>query len=82
MVKKKLRKRKSFDDKDVQLLSDIENKENIEYKQYYNVENNNNETNNGSKEMINKKNLNKTTEDSNEMKKLLSSTVNDINFLK
>ena len=113
MVKKILRKRKSFDAKDVQLLSDIENIENIDYKQYYNVENknddNNNEinekknnsfkvihdkkiekrsshknknlknNNNASREMINKKNLNKTAEGSKIMKNPLSSTMNDIN---
>ena len=50
MVKKILSKRKSFEAKDVKLLNDIENIENIDYKQYYNVDiksyDNNNETNN------------------------------------
>ena len=50
MVKKILSKRKSFEAKDVKLLSDIENIENIDYKQYYNVDiknyDNNNENNN------------------------------------
>ena len=48
----------------------------------YKNKNKKNNNNNGSKETINKKNLNKTAEGSNEMKKLLSSIVNDINFLK
>ena len=43
MVKKIMKKRKSFDGKDVQLLSDISNIENIDYKKYYNVETKNDE---------------------------------------
>ena len=46
MVKKMLKKRKSFDGKDVHLLSDISNIENINYKKYYNVEVKNDEENN------------------------------------
>ena len=51
MVKKMLKKRKSFEGENVQLLSDISNIENIDYKKYYNVESNdeaevNNESNN------------------------------------
>ena len=40
MVKKMLRKRKAFENENVQLLSDITNIENIDYKQYYNIESN------------------------------------------
>ena len=43
MVKKMLKKRKSFAGKDVQLLSDISNIENIDYKKYYHVETKNEE---------------------------------------
>ena len=51
MVKKMLKKRKSFEGEKVQLLSDITSIENIDYKKYYNIENNedneiNNENNN------------------------------------
>ena len=51
MVKKMLKKRKSFEGENVQLLSDISNIENIDYKKYYNIESNdeaevNNESNN------------------------------------
>ena len=40
MVKKMLKKRKSFEGENVQLLSDITNIENIDYKKYYNIESN------------------------------------------
>ena len=40
MVKKMLKKRKSFEGENVQLLSDITNLENIDYKKYYNIESN------------------------------------------
>ena len=40
MVKKMLKKRKNFDNENVQLLSDITNIENIDYKKYYNIESN------------------------------------------
>ena len=63
MVKKIMKKRKSFDGKDVQLLSDISNIENIDYKKYYNVEtkndeeaNNNNNDNNRSNSLKLKQN--------------------------
>ena len=47
LVKKMLRKRKSFDGKQVELLSDISNIENIDFKKYYKMKNksNNNEDN-------------------------------------
>ena len=57
MVKKLLRKRKSFDSKDVQLLSDIENIENIDYKKYYFVDNKNDDNSH-----------NETTEKNNHLK--------------
>ena len=41
LVKKMLRKRKSFDGKEVELLSDISNIENIDFKKYYKVRNKN-----------------------------------------
>ena len=40
MVKKMLKKRKSFEGENVRLLSDINNIESIDYKKYYNVDNN------------------------------------------
>ena len=55
MVKKILKKRKSFEGENVQLLSDITNIENIDYKKYYNFEsdevdaNNENENNENNK---------------------------------
>ena len=42
LVKKMLRKRKSFDGKEVELLSDITNIENIDFKKYYKARNKNN----------------------------------------
>ena len=45
MTKKMVRRKKSFDGKDVQLLNDISSIENIDYKKYYNVENINNDNN-------------------------------------
>ena len=45
MAKKMVRRKKSFDGKDVQLLNDISSIENIDYKKYYNVENINNDNN-------------------------------------
>ena len=42
LVKKMLRKRKSFDGKEVELLSDISNIENIDFKKYYKMRNKNN----------------------------------------
>jgi hypothetical protein len=39
LVKKMLRKRKSFDGKEVELLSDISNIENIDFKKYYKMRN-------------------------------------------
>ena len=46
MVKKMLKKRKSFEAKDVHLLSDISTIENIDYKKYYHIDTKNNENNN------------------------------------
>ena len=46
MVKKILKKRKSFEGENVQLLSDITNIENIDYKKYYNFESDEVEANN------------------------------------
>ena len=46
MVKKMLKKRKSFESKDVHLLNDISSIENIDYKKYYNVEIKNDDINN------------------------------------
>ena len=42
LVKKMLRKRKSFDGKEVELLSDISNIENIDFKKYYRLRSKNN----------------------------------------
>ena len=67
MVKKMLKKRKSFEGEKVQLLSDITSIENIDYKKYYNIENNedneinnenNNNENNRSKSLKQKNNKN------------------------
>ena len=47
MVKKILKKRRSYEkNNNIQLLNDISNIENIDYKKYYQVENNNNEEEN------------------------------------
>ena len=46
MVKKILKKRNSFDSKDVNLLNDISSIENIDYKKYYHVEVKNDDINN------------------------------------
>ena len=68
MVKKMLKKRKSFEGENVRLLSDINNIESIDYKKYYNVDNNeegensdnnndnNNNNNNRSKSLKQKNN--------------------------
>ena len=56
MVKKMLRRKKSFEGKDVHLLNDINNIENIDYKKYYNIENNDDERSNSLKLIQNKKN--------------------------
>ena len=59
MVKKMLKKRKSFEGEKVQLLSDITIIENIDYKKYYNIESNdeaeiNNESNGEEKNIHNR----------------------------
>ena len=59
MVKKMLKKRKSFEGEKVQLLSDITSIENIDYKKYYNIESNeeaeiNNESNGEEKNIHNR----------------------------
>ena len=59
MVKKMLKKRKSFEGEKVQLLSDITIIENIDYKKYYNIESNdeaeiNNESNGEEKNIQNR----------------------------
>ena len=59
MVKKMLKKRKSFEGEQVQLLSDITIIENIDYKKYYNIESNdeaeiNNESNGEEKNIHNR----------------------------
>ena len=59
MVKKMLRKRKSFDGKDVHLLNDISNIENIDYKKYYNVETRNDDIINENNDNRSKTNQNK-----------------------
>jgi len=58
MVKKMLKKRKSFEGEKVQLLSDITSIENIDYKKYYNFDSNdelenNNENNNENHNEVN-----------------------------
>ena len=63
MVKKILRKRKSIDGKDVQLLDDIESVENIDYKKYYNVETKNDDDNNKNENTENKSNSLKISRD-------------------
>ena len=67
MVKKMMKKRKSFDGKDVQLLSDISNIENIDYKKYYNVETKNEDevTNNENRSSSLKLSQNKKDKKSN-----------------
>ena len=59
MVKKMLKKRKSFEGENVRLLSDITSIENIDYKKYYNIESNdeaeiNNESNGEEKNINNR----------------------------
>ena len=59
MVKKMLKKRKSFEGEKVRLLSDITSIENIDYKKYYNIESNdeaeiNNESNGEEKNIHNR----------------------------
>ena len=61
MVKKMLKKRKSFEGEKVQLLSDITSIENIDYKKYYNFDSNdelenNNENNNENHNEVNNNN--------------------------
>ena len=81
MVKKMLKKRKSFEGENVRLLSDINNIESIDYKKYYNVDNNeegensdnndNNNNNNRSKSLKqknNKKNNNNINTNNNKEK--------------
>ena len=71
MVKKMLRKRKSFEGKDVHLLSDISNIENIDYKKYYHVETKNDDNNNENTDnrSISLKNKNERKNKNNEMPK-------------
>ena len=81
MVKKMLKKRKSFEGENVRLLSDINNIESIDYKKYYNVDNNeegensdnNNDNNNNNrskslKQKNNKKNNNNINTNNNKEK--------------
>ena len=63
IAKKLLRKRKSIDGKDVQLLDDIESIENIDYKKYYNVETKNDDDNNKNENSENKSNSLKISRD-------------------
>lgn len=70
MVKKMLKKRKSFEGEKVQLLSDITSIENIDYKKYYNFDSNdelenNNENNNENHNEVNNNNRSKSLKQKN-----------------
>ena len=70
IVKKMLKKRKSFEGEKVQLLSDVTNIENIDYKKYYNFESNdeaeiNNENNNDGNNDNRSKSLKQKTKKNN-----------------
>lgn len=60
MVKKMLKKRKAFENENVQLLSDITNIENIDYKKYYNIESNDEAEINNENEDLNNNNRSKS----------------------
>ena len=68
MVKKMLKKRKSFEGENVRLLSDITSIENIDYKKYYNVDNNDEAENSDNNNENNNKDNNNNNENNNNKK--------------
>ena len=77
MVKKIMKKKKSFENENVQLLSDITSIENRDYKKYYNFEENNNDDNN---ENLNNNNINDNNNiDANKNKNINTNKKKNIN---
>ena len=78
MVKKIMKKKRSFENENVQLLSDITSIENIDYKKYYNFEENNNDDNN--ENLNNNNNINDNNNiDANKNKNINTNKKKNIN---
>jgi len=78
MVKKIMKKKRSFANENVQLLSDITSIENIDYKKYYNFEENNNDDNN--ENLNNNNNINDNNNiDANKNKNINTNKKKNIN---
>ena len=75
MVKKMLKKRKAFENENVQLLSDITNIENIDYKKYYNIESNDEAEVNNENEDLNNNNRSKSLIQKNKKNYLSSNNI-------